>query len=431
MTTFVLEWAPSPHARRLLSVAVLATIASVLTGRPELLALAGPALLLLLTARRGRPATEVTVTAAVAPERCLEGDQVDLAVDVLTDAPARLIRVEMTAAAPLHTAELPRRLALLRKRAATAAVHTDRLTGSWPLVVADWGRWSAGTATVVIRDPGGLRQAVVRARVGNVIVYPEPSDVSQLVLPEELRRRIGAHVSRSPGSGVEFAGIRPYVPGDAPKEIHWAASLRQGQLQVAERAEERSADAVIAVDAFSDVAGSLHRSVRGAAGVARGYLRYDDRVGLVVLGGTLRILPPSGGQRTYYRVLDAVLEVRRDGSAVTPEVARVPRHDLPSGAVVVLFSPLLDPRALGMVQDLHSRRVSILVVDVLTTEPPMDRRPSPLDLAALRLWRLDRAALRQRLTEQGVQVVRWGRGASLDEVIAPAAHLRPQSGRPA
>ena len=70
----------------------------------------------------------------------------------------------------------------------------------------------------------------------------------------------------------------------------------------------------------------------------------------------------------------------------------MPRTALPPRALVVLFTPLLDRRALSAVADLRQRGVSLVIVDVLTHEPPVERR-LPLSQLAVRLWRLDRSAL--------------------------------------
>jgi uncharacterized protein (DUF58 family) len=222
---------------------------------------------------------------------------------------------------------------------------------------------------------------------------------------------------------VEFAGIRDYVPGDPAGDIHWPSSLRLGRLQIIEHAAEQAADIVVGVDAFSDVGGSLGRSVRGCAGVAQGYLRVGDRVGLVVLSRGLRWLPPDTGQRTLYRITDEVLGLRRDNSVVTPDLSRLPRQALPPAAMMVLFTPLLDERTITLIDDLCARGVSTLVIDVLTCEPGLQRRHTPEDELAVRLWRLDRAAQRQRFSEQGVTVVPWDARRGLDDILAPALHL--------
>jgi uncharacterized protein (DUF58 family) len=85
---------------------------------------------------------------------------------------------------------------------------------------------------------------------------------------------------------------------------------------------------------------------------------------------------------------------------------------------VVLFSPLLDPRALSAVTDLRQRGVSLVIVDVLTREPPGEPR-LPLSQLAVRLWRLDRGALRSSLAGLGVPVLSWDSGTGLEAAQAP------------
>jgi len=412
-----LQWTPSPHYRRLMTVAVVATIASVVSGRAQLMLLAAPPLLVLLIATRPRPRTDqLTVVATLTPDRCLEGDQVQLDVDAHCDPIAGQLSMAITPIRPLRSIG-PRRPA--------AAIRTGCLHANWTLSVGRWGRWTTASLTIVVRDQGRLWQATTRSSVGEVIAYPQPAAVEHLVIPRTLPARLGTHPSRSVGSGVEFAGIRAYQPGDSLRDVHWPASLRHDSLYVTTRAAERSADVIVAVDAFSDIAGSLERSVRGATGVARAYLRAGDRVGLVILGGGLRWLPPGTGQQTFYRISDAVLGVRRDDSVVSPSLDRIPSTTLPQSAMIVLFSPLLDDRAIATVQDLRDRGTAAIVVDVLTAEPSSARHPSSFDQIVLRLWRLDRAALRYRLNEAGVPVMHWDGRRALDEVLAPVqqSHL--------
>ena len=60
-------------------------------------------------------------------------------------------------------------------------------------------------------------------------------------MPAELLRRIGEHTGRAVGEGVEFAGIRPYQPGDPLRDVNRAVSIRRGQLHVNQRAASRAA----------------------------------------------------------------------------------------------------------------------------------------------------------------------------------------------
>ena len=249
------------------------------------------------------------------------------------------------------------------------------------------------------------------------------------LVPAELLRRIGEHTGRAVGDGVEFAGIRPYVPGDQLRDVNRAVSIRRGQLHVNQRSAARAADLVIMIDALAagppqGVADrALDVAVHGAAALATAYLRVSDRAGIVILGGLLRWLGPAHGDRQFYRIAEMMLQARYD-SFVTPDLGRIPRTALPPGTLVVVFSPLLDPRAFTALADLRQRGFPLIVVDTLRDEPPAHARSAQAGLA-LRLWRLDRAATGAALRDLGVPVLRWGSDTELDSLLAPLRHPPP------
>jgi uncharacterized protein (DUF58 family) len=95
---------------------------------------------------------------------------------------------------------------------------------------------------------------------------------------------------------------------------------------------------------------------------------------------------------------------------------RLPRAALPPGALVVVFSPLLDQRFVEILRDMRERGFTMLVVDVLNADPPV--RPRSTDRMARRIWRMEQEAIRFSLRELGVPVVHWDGIASLDLPLA-------------
>jgi uncharacterized protein (DUF58 family) len=142
----------------------------------------------------------------------------------------------------------------------------------------------------------------------------------------------------------------------------------------------------------------------------------------------LRWLSPGAGGTQFYRIAEMVLDVRGD-SAVTPDLDRIPRTALPPGALVILFSPLLDERAVAAITDLRGRGFPVVVVDVLRHEPPAQPR-SQLSALAVRVWRLDRAALRSSLAALGVPVVTWDSDDQLDSALAALRRAPVSAGPP-
>jgi len=375
-------WQAAPRLRRLATIAVAVVIAVVLTRHADLLLAGVPALAALAAARRGtRPeALDAAVTAA--PSRCFEGEDVEVIATLATPMDEVTFRIEPGPAVELG--EDP---------ATQVVVAGQPARARWVLRPRAWGRHVIGTVTVECTD--GVGQTSLVLRPAPVEVFPHPPPARATLLPADLLRRIGEHTAAAPGAGIEFFGIRGYQPGDRLRDMNWAVTSRLGQPYINQR-----------------------------AGCAQ---RTCDRVGVVVLGGVLRWLAPSPGNRHFFRIVEMAFGVRFLSEA-TPDLDRVPRTALPPRALVVLFSPLLDRRALNAVTDLRQRGVSLVIVDVLTREPPAERR-LPLSQLAVRLWRLDRRALRASLTGLGVPVLNWDSGTGLEGAQAPLRGRRVRAVR--
>jgi uncharacterized protein (DUF58 family) len=411
-----MSWYPAARARALATAALLALVAAVLTGHAALVLLGAPALGALALMPRRRPRAELAVDITQSGSRCFEGEDVTITVTVRTDPPQPLdeLTVELETAPQITLADASPRTHTFLRAAGPGVPPTAR----WVIRADRWGRYSPGAVRVTSRV-GALQQSR-QAELDPLEVFPRPARMRSPLVPAELLRRIGEHTGRAVGDGVEFAGIRPYVPGDQLRDVNRAVSIRRGQLHVNQRAAARAADLVVMIDAFGDSGPvserTLDLAVHGAAALVTAYLRVSDRVGLVVLGGLLRWLGPAAGDRQFYRVAEMMLAARYD-SFVTPDVSRIPRTALPPGTLVVVFSPLLDPRGFGAITDLRQRGFPLIVVDTLRDEPPPGTRPDAR--LALRLWHLDRTATRLALQQLGVPVLQWSEGAELDSVLAP------------
>jgi uncharacterized protein (DUF58 family) len=251
--------------------------------------------------------------------------------------------------------------------------------------------------------------------------YPNPAAQQDRVVLSRLPNRLGEHPSRATGEGIEFSGVREYVPGDRQRQINWAASTRRGRLMVNMQSVERSQDVVLLVDATSDVGepgnSALDLALRGASAAARTYLDARDRVGVVTYqwGGALW-RAPALGKRQQYRIIDTMLS-SEGGWALGDTLRRLPRAALPDGALVVVFSPLLDQRFTEALRDMRERGFTMLVIDVLNATPPTRWRFT--DRLAKRVWLMEQESIRFSLRELGIPVVHWDGDEPLDLPLAP------------
>lgn len=405
----VTGWRASARSRQLATAALVALVAAIVSGHGGLVLLAAAPLAALAVLPRARPAELPLVTVAVSGARCFEDE--DVTVTATASCPAADDIVVRFVPAPTVTA-------------------AEIGPGQWRINATHWGRYSPGT--VLVSCVAGAWQAAVVVEVEPLEVFPRAARTRPRLVPAELLRRIGEHTGRAVGDGIEFAGIRPYVPGDQLRDLNRAVSIRRQGRYVNQRAASRAADLVVVLDSLTETGppgeSTLDIAAHGAAALAAAYLRIGDRVGVVVLGGVLRWLGPAPGGRQFYRIAEMMLRARYD-AYVDPDLTRIPRIVLPPGALVVLFSPLSDPGVLAAISDLRQRRLPVIVVDTLRYEPGLPARGgqhSPADLA-LRVWRLERAATRARLAAMGVSVLHWGRDAELDGVLASAGRIAVRS----
>ncbi len=403
-----LDWRISTATRGAAVVAVLAVVAAAVTGRGELLALPVPLLLWLTVALRAERPSTTALAATVHPRRCVEGDEVRLSVVPPEDGLRYVGEVQVPF--PPHPAVDP-------------SVERVDLT-SWRLRLPCWGQRRIQVA-VHVSAPGGAWEAALRLAVP-VIVTPRGLPGTASLRSTVRRPSYGERAARTAGAGTEFLDVSAWTPGAPLRRVHWAATLRTGEIHVAGFAADRSQDVLVVVDATAEVGPlgdtCVDRAARAAVALAGAHLRAGDRVALALAGTRLRWVAPASGMRHLVRIVNCLLEHRGRPEATRFEIGRIPPQVLVPGALTICLTPLLGDESLRLVGDVRRRGHPTVVVDVLNDEPPASRRRD--EQQAVRAWRLDRIAIRQHLTQRGVVAVRWPADVSL-----PAA-LRPLAARP-
>jgi uncharacterized protein (DUF58 family) len=226
VTELDLTWSATAHYRRLATVGLLPLLAAVVLGYPGYLVLAAPFVAALAVASR-RPGYAARVRVQVPDERCVEGEDILVQVSAEADGPAAAVAVRLALPAALQASG----------PAARAQGGGAALEASWPVTARRWGRWG-GQVTVSVTSRGGLFTGTATVSLPQLTVYPRPPSLSQLALPADLRSRIGDHVDRRPGEGVEFAGIRPFAGGGRLWRRHRPVTSRRGSLYVQQLTSE-------------------------------------------------------------------------------------------------------------------------------------------------------------------------------------------------
>lgn len=379
----------------------------------QLVAFAAPLLGVVCSVGWQRPVPRVVVHADPGAHRCFESENAQVQVwataDPETDCDALALSVEVMPGMRIDKAENGSR-----------QCHT--------VSAERWGRYPI-LASVAVRARGGLLQGAAVVDAADIYVFPMAPPQSTSIPRTDLLDRLGTHLTRHIGPGVEYADVRRYVPGDQLRTVNWPVSARRGSLHVTQRLTDRAADVVVLVDNYRQPAGpateATDRTVRGAVQVVQSALRGGDRAGVVALGDRRpRWLAADIGRRQFYRVLDAVLAV--EGGYETTPGTLAPRAAVPPGAIVVAFSTLLDTEFALALIDLRRRGHTVVAVDVLEGAP----FENECDSIVTRMWSLQRSFMYRDMGTVGVDIVTWRAVDTLDTVMQLVPdHRRSVRGR--
>jgi uncharacterized protein (DUF58 family) len=403
----------------------LGLLAALALGLPELVALSAPFALAAALGLAAVRVPEVDVELELERERALQHEEVD--VNIRVTARHAVPRLELFLRLPdglvVTEGDNP---AAIRLEAGIA--RELELT----LRAERWGAYGVGDVFARSFGPLGVTRFEGRLRSRRPLrVYPAPEAVRSLLRPLRTQVFAGNQVAREKGEGIEFADLRPFVPGDRIRSVNWRASARRGELWVNELHPERNTDVILFLDSFAQARlgskGTLDLAVAAATGLAERYLKQKDRVGFVSFGGALNWLLPATGPLQLYRIVDAVLNTEVVLNYAWKDVEVIPRRVLPPQALVVALTPLLDERATEALLDLRARGFDLAIIEI-SPVPFVEPGRGKTAEVAWRLWTLRREAARARFERTGVPVASWEEhvplAAALEEVTAFRRHAR-------
>lgn len=180
------------------------------------------------------------------------------------------------------------------------------------------GFYQLGPVRLRLGDGLGLAQGerVIGSPI-RLTVYPRIVPIESLSLalglpfgPVRTRER----AFEDPANPSE---IRPYRPGDNPRQIHWKTTARRGELMLREYELNAAASLLILPDlAQGAPVEASELAIELSASLAAWGQRQKIEVGLVSHGAERIIAQPSRGDRSYREVLEGL--TRAEASGVLP-----------------------------------------------------------------------------------------------------------------
>jgi uncharacterized protein (DUF58 family) len=412
--------AATPKLGAYAALAGAGLLAALVLARPELAALAAPFALLLVAGLSFAERPRVRAIFELGSERQVEGEPIEAWLELYAET--RVSRLEVLLQVPDGLeADAPNPTVLHLSAG-------ERRELELPLRCEHWGAYLVGKVLLRAHDSFGLfvYEQTLDLRTA-LKVYPRGEELRKLLRPLETQAFAGNQPPRARGEGIEFADLRPFVPGDRVRRVNWRATARRGEPWVNETHPERNTDVVIFLDTFAEArtgeTSTLDQAVEAAGSLAAHYIREKDRVGLVGFGGVINWLTVSSGVAQLYRVLDSLLDAEIFLSYAWKNIDILPVRTLPPHALVIALTPLLDERSVRALTDLRARGVDLAVVEI-SPVPFVEAGSGELDELAYRLWLLRRDALRSSYLQLGVPVVEWRRDAPLQAALEEVRTFR-------
>lgn len=164
------------------------------------------------------------------------------------------------------------------------------------------------------------------------------------VRPTAVAQLAGAYHGARPGTGLTFAELRAYEPGDDVRHLDWNVTARQGRPFVRRYVEERSLSLWLIVDVSAslrfgpDGRSKADRAAQAAALLAASAIQNGDRAALTLVTDRVEAeLPSGGGPRHLARLLRMLVASPASSrkSSLSAAVGR-PRRIARRGLVVVI-----------------------------------------------------------------------------------------------
>lgn len=212
---------------------------------------------------------------------------------------------------------------------ASGGVTTVRVGHSWPRR----GVYPLGEVTLSTSFPFGLfRKERDVMLPGEVVVWPRTDRPVREPRPAgERERRSGALAAGAAGARGEYRSLRPYRPGDDPRDVHWRSTARTGEPVVRDYAREQAQALWLCLDLRCDAAAEpggepgseapREVAVEIAAGLAARAVQAGRPVALDT--GEARV-EPGAGPRQLERILDVLARASFRPGAPPPSPAVPP-----------------------------------------------------------------------------------------------------------
>jgi uncharacterized protein (DUF58 family) len=157
---------------------------------------------------------------------------------------------------------------------------------------------------------------------GSVVIWPRTDRRVREARKGGIRaRRSGVETSAVAGGRGDYRSLRPYTPGDDPRDVHWRSTARYAQPVVREYERDAAETLWLAVELRTADAEAAEHAIEIAASLAARAVARGERLALVTND---TVIDAGAGGAQLERVLDALARarVRPDAPPMSMPVAQ-------------------------------------------------------------------------------------------------------------
>jgi uncharacterized protein (DUF58 family) len=300
---------------------------------------------------------EVTYTRRIFTPRLFVGEETDLEIEIVNAKPLPLAWLKAEDEWPGEITLQRGRLGYSWKPGRRLLFNMvslrlyERVRKQYRLRADQRGALEFGPAELRSGDIFGFReQRQELAEPDLLIVYPKVVPVTDLGLPAAHPFGDAKAFRRILEDPLRVSGVRPYLPGDSPRYIHWRATARRGDLQTKtfDPAAAHTTALFLDLRTVRDAPGIspdyLEYAISAAASLARFLLDAREAVGLYANGswrnaGILTVrLPPTRRPAHWFDILDTLARLTGYPINSLDQLLLAELSALPPGATIIAIS---------------------------------------------------------------------------------------------
>lgn len=360
-----LSWAfarLSREGRALSSMASLSLLFGADLARSESHVLALATLSLILTAlafSRGYRLEQVSTRLRV-PQRVAVGDEICIEIELWNDGPRD--RHQLRTETPLlpwdgKFSELPADVAVLPHSEKRRVVARARFSAR--------GAHHLDPFRVAALVPLGIAQgAYVETPGASFMVVPKVARVTSVSAPQNRRYQPGgvAGASRT-GDATDLAGVRPYRPGDALRDLHARSWARHGEPMVRQYQEEYFTRVGVVVDTDASTASPAHleAALSLSAGIVAKLCQGEALVDVLITSEHSERLSLGRNLASLERALDVLAAAGESGEFASERLLGKLAPHLARLSSVVMVALAWDAARAAFVSAVEARGVAVVV----------------------------------------------------------------------